>query len=464
MSENYENIATEIIDSPEVELDLNDLAEEAVNPELGMTTGQKVKVLLMKPMWSAITKWVFIVLGIAALVIYLIANNVSRDMGESMSKAFGGIKNGITSMFSAIPIPMFEILICAAAVGIIAYLVYIIVRTVQIKGAFHKGGLWVQFGYTLIAVACVFVLLFTMCYGVYGYRQRISKLTDNTYSAANVTTMEFSETMLYLADNINNVLYEGSSRIFFRKNSLSQYQEKGSAVAAITEKVCEAFDAAAEDIPELKGPKVKTKELLFSSLYSTQQIASIYSPITGEVCINSEYPEIFVPMQVAKTVAMQRGFTDSDTAEFIAFLVCTKYSDDYYLNYSGYFNAYLELSSELYRSNGKDLHLYLANTLHHNAKKEYVQIVKELDELYSVSSDIDFKSSSESLSGAEYCDVAKLLLVNFRDRVDEGAIKVDDTETVDYGDYCNYLTNYYKIDGDFQDAVDEAYELYHPEQ
>ena len=46
MSENYENISTEILDSAEVELDLNELAEETVNPELGMTTGQKVKVLL----------------------------------------------------------------------------------------------------------------------------------------------------------------------------------------------------------------------------------------------------------------------------------------------------------------------------------------------------------------------------------------------------------------------------------
>ena len=52
------------------------------------------------------------------------------------------------------------------------------------------------------------------------------------------------------------------------------------------------------------------------------------------------------------------------------------------------------------------------------------------------------------------------MLVDFRDLVDEGTIKVDDSETVDYGDYCNYLTNFYKVNGDFQDAVDETYEEY----
>ena len=68
-------------------------------------------------------------------------------------------------------------------------------------------------------------------------------------------------------------------------------------------------------------------------------------------------------MQIAKTMAVQRGYTDDGDASFIAFLVCTKYSDDYYINYSGYFNAYVELSSVFYNENGKNLHLYMANAL-----------------------------------------------------------------------------------------------------
>lgn len=478
MSDNYENttpveeentVVNENVDVPEeveasvetegeVELDLMDVEEETVNPELSMTTGQKIKVLLMKPLWSSITKWVFIFLGIVGAVLYFIAGS-SRETGEAFAKAFGGIAGGISSFFSLIPISMFEILICAAAVGILAYLVYIIVRTIQVKGAFHKGGLWVQFGYTLLAVAGVFAILCSTCYGVFTYRERLSK--DTEYSSAKVTNLELSETMLYLIDGLNNAYYEGKDNIFFTKKNLSKYQQKGDAIDAITEKVCEAFDAAAEDIATLKGPKLKAKQLLFTPLYSGDQIASIYSPFTGEICINSDYPEIFVPMQVAKSIAIQRGYTDDGDADFIAFLVCTQYSDDYYINYSGYFNAYMQFSSQCYKSNGKDLHLYMANALHHRVKKEYVAVVKELDELYGVSSDIDFVAALESLSGSDYCDVAKLLLVKFRDQV--GDLNIDDTEEVNYGTYCNYLTNFYKIDSDFQDAVDEVYAEYHPE-
>lgn len=461
MSENYENVATQTMDSPEVELDLNELIEDTVNPELGMTTGQKLKVLFMRPMWSAIVKWVFMVLGIVGLVFWLIANNVSRETGESMSKTCGGIKNMFSNIFGAIPVSMLEIVVCAAAVGIFAYLIFIIVRCIQIKGTFHKAGLWVQFLYTVIAVACVFVLLFSMCYGVYGYRQRLSKLTKNAYSAADVTNMEFAEAMLYLIDKTNNSFAEGKEKnhIFFTASGETKFQVKGDALENMTKEINKAYKKAAKDIKELEGPELNSKALLFTGLYTSKHVASIYSPITGEVCINTEYSDVLIPMQIAKSFAMQRGFTDSDTAEFLAFLVCTQYSDNKYINYSGYFNAYMSLSSKLYQANGKDLHLYLATALNDEVKKEYVNVVKDLDELYGVSSDLEFKGSANTLTDNNYNLAAKLVLVNLRDTVADGNTRIDKTEYVNYGDYCNYLTNFYKLDDDFQDEVDEAYEI-----
>lgn len=482
MSDNYENSATEqqtVVEEPieqavelntepeqvtetnedtEVEIELEQI-DDNQDSEPQLTKGQKAKILLMQPLWSSIVKWSCIFLGIIGIVLYFVATS-SRSTCEAFAKAFRGVSGGIASFFSLIPIPVFEIIVCAVILGLLAYLVYIIVRTVQVKGKFRKFGQWVQFLYSTLAVAGVFALLSSMCYGVFSYRQNLSKTTP--YTSAMVTNMEFSETMLYLIDGINNSLYEGAGNIFFTKNNLSRYQGRGSATEKITKKINEAFKAAAKDIPTLKGPKLNSKELLFSGIYSKFQISSIYSPITGEICINNYYPEVLVPMQVAKTMAIQRGYTNDGDADFIAFLVCTQYTDDYYINYSGYFNAYLSLSSQFYKSNGKDLHLYLANALHSDAKKEFVSLVKELDELYGVSSDIGYIASSESLTKAQSCDIAKLLLVDYRNNVDSGKTRVDDVEPVSYGRFCNYLTNFYKIDYDFQDEVDETYERYHP--
>lgn len=477
MSENYEKITPADIEQPEVteaveeaaaqeinadgevELELDEL-NEGVNPEAEMTTGQKIKTLLMKPLWSSIVKWSFIFLGLAALVLYLIVSNGDRATGESFAKAFSGVSNGLASFFSMIPVSMFEILICAAAVGIFAYLVFIVVRTIQVKGKFRKAGLWVQFGYTLLAVASVFAILLTLCYGMFTNRERLSKNTD--YTSGKVSNMHFSEAMLYLIDGINNSLNDGSNSIYFNKAGQSKYATSGRSTEEITKKVVEAFDAAAVDIPTLKGAKLSTKELIFTELYTSNQISSIYSPFTGELCINTDYPEIIIPMQVAKTMAMQRGYTDDGDASFIAFLVCTQYSDDYYIRYSGYFNAYLELSTACYKNNGKNLHMYLANALKDSAKREFVELVKDLDTLYGLSSDIEYIQSSDELNDAAYGDVAKLLLVEFRDLVDSGKLAVDSTEKVDYGKFCNYLTNYYLIDSEWANEVDYVYDEYHP--
>lgn len=439
--------------SSEVELDLEDLGAEQADPEVDMTMGEKLKVLLMKPLWSSIVKWVFVGLGIVGLVLYLVAS-------ESLAKAFSGVSGAIASFFSLFPISMFEILICAAVLGIIAYLVFIIVRTVQVKGAFHKGGLWVQFGYSLLAVAGAFAILMSMCYGVFTYREPLSKSTD--YTNAKVTNLNFSKTMLYLIDGINNSLYEGMDNIYFNKAGSSKYASSGRSTEAISKKISEAFDNAAQDIPTLKGKALNAKELIFSDVYSKFRISSIYSPFTGELCINTDYPEVVIPMQIAKTMAVQRGYTDDGDASFIAFLVCTKYSDDYYIRYSGYFNAYVEFSSVFYNENGKNLHLYMANALKESAKREYVQLVKKLDTLYGLSSDLEYVAASEKLQASDYCNVAKLMLVNFEDNVDAGSIAIDESEPKSYGRFCNYLVNYYLLDDDFRSSVEDVYAEYHP--
>lgn len=460
-----EEIVTETLETEATDtlLELETLSEEKekFNPEKNMTVPQKLRVLLMKPLSTSVIKWSFIPLGIIALVLYLIGTS-SREMGESFAKTFGFISAFIASIFSFIPISVIEILMCAVALAIFAYLVFIIVKTFIVKGLFHKLGLWVQFLYTLISISCVFALLISLCYGIYTYREPLSKSTD--YSNGKVTNQELSETMLYLIDNINNTLFEGidNKTIFFTASGFSRYASSGRSTTKIAKEISEAFENASTDIETLKGADLTAKELLFSPLYSKYQISSIYSPITGELCINTDYPEVLIPMQIAKTMAMQRGYTEDSDASYIAYIVCTEYSDDVYIRYSGYFNAYLELSSKLYNESGKNLHLHFANTLRDKAKKEYVQLVKKLDTLYGTPSEIQYTASETELPPEQYCDVAKLMIYDIRKQINSGNLAIDNSEPKNYGKYCNFLVNHYKLDSDFQYEINETYDEYHP--
>ncbi len=461
-NESMTPIETENVSSG-VEISMDDI--DIQTPEQ-LTTGQKMKYLFMYPLVTSIIKWSFAVLGLVGLILFIVAS-VSQDASAALTKGLQRpVTDFFTKIYNAIPISMMEIFIFAAILGILAYLVFIIVRTCQVKGGFRKGGLWMQFFYTLVAVASVFCLLFSMCCGVALNNKPFSSIS--TYSDTEVTQLEFNESLIYLVDKINNVLardIDETKSIFFTKDGASKYAQSGRSTDVIAEKLSEAFDNAAEEIPELKGSAVVPKELLLVDLYSLMQIGSIYSPFTGEVNVNTYYTEVAIPVQIAKSMAKQRGFTNDDDASFIAFLVCTQYTDDPYINYAGYFDAYINVGTAVYNQDGgKDLHLYIANALKESAKREVVNYVKNLDSLYGITSDLNFDSSGEKTSTDSYYDLAKLLLVDLRNKVDTGSVTLDDVEPVSYGRYCNYIVNFYNSDTQFQNDVETTYYEYHPDE
>ena len=133
-----------------------------------------------------------------------------------------------------------------------------------------------QFGYSLLAVAGAFTLLFSMCYGVFTYRDPLSKSTE--YTNAKVTNLDFSKTMLYLIDGINNSLYDGMDNIFFTKTGSSKYASSGRSTEVISQKISEAFDNAAQDIPTLKGKSLTAKELfVLRPLFQIQNFKYLFA-------------------------------------------------------------------------------------------------------------------------------------------------------------------------------------------
>ena len=97
-------------------------------------------------------------------------------------------------------------------------------------------------------------------------------------------------------------------------------------------------------------------------------ITGIYSFFTGEANLNVNFPDYTLPYTAAHEMAHQRGIAREDEANFMAFLVCTA-SDDPYIRYSGYLNAYEYVASALYRAS-PDLYYKAAGRLSDSVKGE----------------------------------------------------------------------------------------------
>ena len=76
-------------------------------------------------------------------------------------------------------------------------------------------------------------------------------------------------------------------------------------------------------------------------------ISGVYTFMTGESNINTNYPDFLMPFTMAHEMAHQRGIAREDEANFVAFLVCIS-SDDAYIRYSGYANLANYITSALY--------------------------------------------------------------------------------------------------------------------
>lgn len=463
----------------EFEFDVSDL--EAIKPVY--TRKEKLKLILMNNTAFSIIKWCIAALGVIGLVLYILAM-VSRDISETLTTSLSKVvRNALTTVSNLLPVSLMEILAVVVVAGILAYAGFLIYKTIKEKEGVKIAGIWVQFAYVLLAVFGAGFLIYTMCYGVTTNRVALynSYLADE-YRPFSFTSRSMNSSLIYFSDQINEVAVEGMNNIYYTASGHSRYASTGSSIEEIGEAVNACFEAAAEDYPFLAGKEVKVKTLIASPLYTAMGVGSIYSPLTSEVLINPDYPEVAVPMQVARAIAKQRGITDDADASFIAFLVCSQYSDvladngstynTEYIKYSAYFDAYLEVGTVAYKIS-PNVHLYCVSALKESAKKDVIAYVKELDLLYgNVSNLVEFSAAAQKTSTEDYLVLAKLLYMDFNIRVDNGDITLDfntEEDPVPVSSkkyfYARYLVNFFlsQETGDWGMETETVYDEYNPE-
>lgn len=474
----------------ELEFEVNDL--ESIKPVY--TTKEKLKLILMNNKVFSIIKWSIAGLGLIGLIFYVLAL-ISPNISEALSKTVSaGVRNVITAITNILPFSFMEILVVLVVAGLLGYAGFLIYKTIKTKDGVKIAGFWVQFGYVLFAIFGFGFLLFSLCYGVTTNRPMLYNTGLREQYAPLYTYEEtLDSSMIYYVDYINNVSVDGindddpNNIIYFTADGNSRYASNGSSVKAISEAVNACFDAAAADYPFLKGGKVTAKKLLVPGLYTAMGVGSIYSPITSEVLINTDYPEMIVPMQVARAIAKQRGITNDADASFVAFLVLTQYADvldsngavdskgntfnTNFLKYSAYMDAYMEVGNIVYQL-GADMHLYCSSALKETAKKDIVAYVTDLDALYGNKSNLSFQAADDRTSTDDYRVLAKLLYMDYHGKLENGYLTLqfvdEDTGTIPLGSrymYARYLINYYAMNHEngWMDEVWDAFNERNPE-
>lgn len=193
----------------------------------------------------------------------------------------------------------------------------------------------------ILVIASVFCTAFGPCYFRHSLEKNLGIPNEQ------VSAQELYDTSLIICKELDQL----SEQISFAPNgsSIMPYGYEN-----LIENVNEAYNTFCESNSFIKTYKSFAKPLLSSSIFTFTHISGVYTFVTGEANINTNYPDYIRPFTVAHEMAHQRGIAKEEEANFVAYLVCIA-SDDAYMRYSAYTTMLDYLTDALYTA---DYELY----------------------------------------------------------------------------------------------------------
>ena len=240
-------------------------------------------------------------------------------------------------------------------------LAYIIASSVSTKSDesdknFYR---WIR---PLVSVILVIATLFFAAFGP-AYSRR--KLSDNLgIERAAVSAEELYSTAEKISAEADGIIanidfdVSGASVMPYGYNEL-------------VDKMNDAFARYAAGADYISHFDSKPKAIALSEPMTYTHISGVYTFMTGESNINTNYPDFLIPFTMAHEMAHQRGIAREDEANFVAFLVCIGSNDDY-IRYSGYANMINYLDSALSKADSELYKSFLQNKLQREIYNEFV--------------------------------------------------------------------------------------------
>lgn len=234
-----------------------------------------------------------------------------------------------------LPFSMAGVLIAAAVLGCLVYLVFCLVT------AARRGG-WAVCVYRLVMTAVALVLAvyagFCLLWGVYYYTSDFESLSG--IRSRPVSAEQLESVTRWFAGLVN----EYGGQVARDENGV--FDED---MDAVFDSSAQLYDEVERLVPCLAGDGLHAKPFMFSRAMSLVNFTGFFFPFTGEANINVDSPACMIPSTIAHELAHQRGVAAEDEANFAAVLACLENGDPVYC-YSACLLAYIYLGNALYRA------------------------------------------------------------------------------------------------------------------
>ncbi len=347
----------------------------------------------------------YIAAGVSGLL-YL-AMRLSEGFSEFFNNTVGAASRWVFSSFSdLVPFSIVEAVVFLMPIIVVLVVVWLVkrIRRYGARGAKRVIA-------TLFAVLCFFLMSFVFN-GAAGYfcRSMADKLG---FDEREITTDE----LIFCTENLVYEINEAAMSDEFIVDETGGTRNPYS-IGDIARKVDILYDSFRDKYGFPQSFPTNPKLLASSALVTYTHISGLYCDYTGEININTNYPDFVVVSTVAHEMAHQRGVSPENEANFIAYAVLRE-SPDAYLRYSGALDAYMNVSSYLYKAD-KDSYFSLRARLCDTAKNDLAAFSAFFDK-YRASDAAKVSSKinntyliSQGTSGTISYDEATILIVKYQ--------------------------------------------------
>lgn len=272
--------------------------------------------------------------AIALLLLSAIAlalSLLSPAVADFVNFRLGGALRAVpTTLTAFLPFSLIEFLLLAALPLAVLFLVWM-VRRVGDRALYRRV-------LALCVTAALLLAAFYLLTVAPGYRTT-TLLSRLSLSEPKMSEENLTDTALYLL------------RETVRLEQELPRAEDGSTVLeySFTELSGKLADAYRRLDPrgELASPSAaRIKPVLLSSVMSSAHFLGIWSYVTGETNLNTQFPDYTIPYTAAHEMAHQRGIAREDEANFMAFLVLGQ-AEEPYLRYAGHLGLFEYVASAL---------------------------------------------------------------------------------------------------------------------
>ena len=241
----------------------------------------------------------------------------------------------LSAATNVLPFSLAELLIAAAVLGLIAYLVSAAVQLVRQGRKLQQVYIILV---TLLTAGLAVYGGFCLLWGVYYYGDDFA--AQSGLRREKISVEQLRTVTAYFADLANE--YAPQVR-----------RDENGICATDREKVLlesEHVYAGTERLyPCLEGPAVRAKGVLCSKVMSLIDFTGFFFPFTAEANVNMDFPPSLFASTVAHELAHQRGVAKEQEANFVAVLASLQYGDPDYV-YSAALLAYTHLGNALYKA------------------------------------------------------------------------------------------------------------------